>query len=101
MTFRILLLTLSAYAVGGCASIDRVPASDFKPTSERSFEFVAAGSALDYPEDSPAAEKVRMDWLRTWLDDNGMCPDGYKITQRKPVKVGAFGARIYYLGECT
>jgi len=87
-------------AVAGCATLDRPLVTDFRPVTDSIFEYRAQASALEYPADSPAAEEVRMQWLRTWLDDNAMCPAGYEITDRREVKVG-FGARIWYRGRCT
>lgn len=84
----------------GCATIDRGAVSDFRPSGPTTFEYRAQAGALDYPADSPAAEQVRMDWLRTWLTDNEMCPAGYQIIERHEVKIG-FGARIHYTGRCT
>lgn len=45
-----------------------------------------AGAA--YPTDSEAAEAVRMEWLQSWLDRQGLCPDGYEIISREPIGPG-------------
>lgn len=45
-----------------------------------------AGSA--YPSDSESAEAVRMEWLQSWLDRQGLCRDGYEIVSREPIGAG-------------
>lgn len=45
-----------------------------------------AGAA--YPADSESAEAMRMDWLQSWLDRRGLCPDGYEIVRREPIAPG-------------
>lgn len=99
-TKRGISVALLALGLAGCATIDRGVVSDFRPTGPTTFVYRAQAGALDYPAGSPAAEQVRMDWLRTWLTDNAMCPGGYEITKRQEVAIG-FGARIHYTGRCT
>jgi len=37
----------------------------------------------NYPDENPAAEKIRMEWLQAWLDQRKMCGDGYVIDKRR------------------
>lgn len=38
----------------------------------------------NYPDENPAAEEIRMEWLQAWLDQRKMCGDGYVIDKRRP-----------------
>jgi len=38
----------------------------------------------NYPDQDPAAEKIRMGWLEAWLEQRKMCGDGYEIDKRRP-----------------
>lgn len=37
----------------------------------------------EYPDNSSAAEAVRMQWLTGWLERRGVCPHGYDILERR------------------
>jgi hypothetical protein len=97
----ILALALAAMATG-CATADKVTESEFRPVGE-GFEYRAKASA-SYPESSAGAEAQRMDWLRQYLSDAGLCPNGYEITKRTPVlqqrALLADIYDIYYEGRC-
>ncbi len=40
---------------------------------------------MNYPEDNPVAEEVRMEWLQAWLEQRKMCADGYDIESQRPL----------------
>lgn len=40
---------------------------------------------VNYPEDNPVAEEVRMEWLQAWLEQRKMCADGYDIESQRPL----------------
>ena len=40
-----------------------------------------------YPENSPAAEEQRMQWLESWLLVRKLCPQGYEVLERRPFKM--------------
>ena len=40
-----------------------------------------------YPENSPAAEEQRMQWLESWLMVRKLCPQGYEVLERRPFKM--------------
>ena len=37
----------------------------------------------EYPDNSEAAEAVRMQWLTTWLESRKTCLNGYEILERR------------------
>jgi hypothetical protein len=37
----------------------------------------------EYPNDSEAAEEIRMEWLSAWLANRKTCPNGYDIVERR------------------
>jgi hypothetical protein len=70
---------------------------DLTPTSHTEagaqiFKFTAFADAV-YPLTSKDAEKTRIEWLETWLNDNGYNPKKYEIISRVPVlrNKGLFG----------
>lgn len=36
-----------------------------------------------YPENSPAGEEQRMQWLESWLLVRKLCPEGYEVLERR------------------
>ena len=102
MRLAALALILAA-ALGGCAEKDRLAATQFKPTGPATFEYDAKAD-VSYPASSENAETDRMAWLKTYLDDNGLCPKGYEITGRNAVLLrhAILGDvhQIYYTGRC-
>ena len=36
------------------------------------------------PLENEAAEQQRQLWLQDWLEQRGMCPNGYEIAERRP-----------------
>ena len=100
-----ILVCLSIVALASaCASVDRLQMSSFEPMPGQEFRFVADSASLQYPTDSAEGEAVRRAWLEKYLADNGLCPRGYEIVERKPVvtQQTAFGPahRIFYRGRC-
>ncbi len=39
--------------------------------------------SADVPDNDPAAEARRMEWLQGWLAARGLCDKGYEILQRR------------------
>lgn len=60
---------------------------------------------VTWPESSEEAESVRLKVLRERLDDNGLCADGFSITERKAsLKHKGLLGDVYdmvYYGRCT
>lgn len=75
-------------ALAGCASLDRSDLTSLEPlredTSYRYFKFKAFAD-LVYPLDSESGERTRMEWLETWLIDNGLGGKKYEVVSRVPV----------------
>jgi hypothetical protein len=42
-----------------------------------------AKTTAQAPEDTPAGETIRMQWLEGWLEQRGMCQSGYEILERR------------------
>jgi hypothetical protein len=85
---KILFILLLA-ALASCAGIDRRGVSTLEPLrSDAQFRYFrfTAGTGVNYAVESASAEATRMDWLRTWLDDNGMADKTYEIVSRQPVQ---------------
>ena len=99
-----LIVLFGALAMAGCAAmpfeLDRVTMTAFEPDGQNAFRYKATAGKLSYPEDGELAEKVRMDWLETYLELNEMCPGGYEIDDRSVVKRTTGSSDIHYRGQC-
>src|SRR5262245_57221113 len=102
MTRTILTATAVLFCVTSCGTIDgidRVRGSRFKILPNGHFEYWAGATIL--PGEDPAKAPVGYErWLRAWLEENGMCQNGYSILESHPVK--ALGAQysVTYIGRC-
>lgn len=82
-----LVSTVLLFTLFGCASFDRVAVTKLEPlrteAGSQVFKFTAFADAA-YPLKSEDAERTRIDWLETWLKDNGYGPN-YEVISRVPV----------------
>lgn len=92
---RLFFLSIFIF-LAGCAAMDRADLTYLEPLREdasyRYFKFKAFAD-LVYPLDSESGERTRMEWLETWLDDNGLAGKKYEVVSRVPVvkNKGLFG----------
>ena len=95
MTYR-LVLPLLAVLISGCA-LEEKSRADFERHNnsvlrtsyqDQSVLVFEAKAGAAYPVDSESAEAVRMEWLQSWLDRQGLCPDGYEIVSKEPIPPG-------------
>lgn len=92
----VLFCTVLFSTIFGCASVDRVAVTKFEPTRTEAnaqfFKFTAFADAV-YPLTSEEAERTRIDWLETWLRDNGYGAKKYEVISRIAVlrTKGLFG----------
>lgn len=97
-----LLCAAALLVAAACAH--RTEASRFEALDASRFNFNATADAA-YPVDSPSSEEIRMDWLKTYLDNNGMCARGYVIDERHTTvqTKGLLGdvVDIRYRGHCV
>lgn len=88
--------------LAGCAGA-APPLAKLEPHSKTEFTFEARAD-LEHPEDSPEAEATRMKWLERALAERGMCPNGYRISDRTLVvaEEAALGQthNLAYHGRC-
>lgn len=97
------ILTLAAVlTLAGCATAEKIELTRFAPTQD-GFVFTARADAR-YPAGNSEAEARRMWMLESYLRDNGICPAGYTIADRREVIVtrGLLGdiVDITYQGAC-
>jgi hypothetical protein len=85
------LLTSTALFATGCASMHESP--DFQrhrlsqvvvPSDKKDLFYFDVSVTPEYPDDDPAAEETRLQWLEQWLDTRGMCSSGFEILKRRP-----------------
>lgn len=87
----------------GCSNLD-FGYTKFQPlkidANSKYFTFTAYGDAA-YPENSDAAEQIRIEWLNRWLTENKLNHKNMVIVSRSAVKKqdGLFGTiyDIYYV----
>ena len=57
-----------------------------------------------YPEDDERAESLRREWLEAFNEEEGLCPGGFVITERRPDRgrtpINGSLDHIYYTGVC-
>lgn len=100
------LAVVAMLALSACSTIDRYGASELTPGAEPGVWTYRAYARLDAPEDDPAAERTRLEWLHQWMVDANACPagKGYEIEGRHAVPQSTiFGATIhtlYYTVRC-
>lgn len=61
-------------------------------------------TSTDYPADSEAAEQARYQWIQSWLDVKGYCPDGFEIVERttiSPEELNPYRYNLRYRLKCT
>ena len=95
------LLTFAALA--GCAAYEKQQSTRFEPVGNSEFRFEAE-AGVDRAEGSAEAEAIRRGFIADYVRDNGVCPRGYEIVERRPVLVrrALLGPvhRIFYRGRC-
>ncbi len=76
----------------GCtAALDRSADFDRHRYSQLVQPFNKAGTiyfdvrfAADFPARDPAGDAARDVWLKDWLAQRRLCPDGYDVVERRP-----------------
>jgi hypothetical protein len=88
--------------VASCATLDK-SATSFEIQEEDKFVYEAWADAI-YPLEEKEAEDYRISFLKEYLADNNLCPNGYEISRRQPIlKDKALlgpSYRIFYYGKC-
>ena len=90
---------------GSCASVDRTRMTKFEPykgpNNEMLFKFYSQADSI-YRFDTEDGEKVRMQWLQTWLKANLYCPNGFDIINKTIVSTDfhQLVKDMYYTGKC-
>lgn len=90
-----------------CSAVDRVDRTEFQPVTENEFIFLARTSLGDSPDPGAAAERERLDWIGGDLVRHGMCPHGWVLVERTPLRRGREGflgypvSEIQYRGRCA
>lgn len=79
--------------IAGCAGMEQSP--DFErhnesrltvPYDREDVVYFDVKLSANYPDNNPAAEAKRMEWLQTWLDLKSLCPGGFNVVQRRPFR---------------
>jgi hypothetical protein len=98
---------LAPLLLTACSTVDRVDQTDFQPVGENEFVFLARASIAHSPGADTAAESERLQWIGSDLARNGMCPHGWVLVERTPLRRGreAFLGypvnEILYRGRCA
>jgi hypothetical protein len=90
-----------------CSTVDRVDQTEFQPVGESEFVFLARASIGHPPGADTAAESERLEWIGGDLARNGMCPNGWVLVERTPLRRGREPLlgypvnEIFYRGRCS
>ncbi|HJP03988.1 MAG: hypothetical protein CL799_10860 [Chromatiales bacterium] len=85
-----LLVLAVTVTLGGCSGIHESP--DYERHSQSQLSTPMGGGDYlwfdvkltpEYPDNSEAAEALRMQWLLGWLERRGLCIHGYDILERR------------------
>lgn len=104
---RGVLHLLAALLLTACSTVDRVDRSEFQPVGDSEFVFLIRSSIGYPPGERTAAESERLEWIGGDLARNGMCPDGWFLVERMPLRRGREGLlgypvyQIQYRGRCA
>ncbi len=89
------IVVLLAFLAAGCASMDKAmdKSADFdrhrysrlvQPFDHPDRIFFDVSFSPDFPQDNPAADAARMEWLEAWLRQRRLCSAGYEVSNRRP-----------------
>jgi hypothetical protein len=87
----IVVLIVAIQSAGGCTNIHESPDFERHRYSQIAEPFDSKKDVLyfdvtfsaQFPDDDPAAEQLRMEWLEGWLAQRKFCPQGYEIVTRR------------------
>jgi hypothetical protein len=92
----IALLVSACGGIGTSTDFDRHRYSQLTMSRDRSdvlyFDLLFPA---EFPLDDPAADAVRMRWLRDWLVQRGLCPQGFDVPKRRSFDYLEDNARGY------
>ena|SRR5690554_10754 len=97
-TLAVALIAVVISACSTMAALDRGVTSLeplYAEDGYRYFTYQSLASPV-YPLDSPDAERIRMNWLEDWLEDNGLKNRPYEILDRTPINQVGLSYKIYY-----
>ena len=89
-----LAIALAALSLSACEAADRRTISQFTPLPDGRFQF-RAQEAIIY------SQRDRIAWLEQYLDDNGLCPNGYEIDQLMHIDNNALVDELFIAGHCV
>ena len=98
---------LALLLLTACSTVDRVDQTEFQPVGENEFAFLARASIGHPPGADTAAESERLEWIGSDLARNGMCPQGWVLVERTPLRrgrepfLGYPVNEILYHGRCA
>jgi hypothetical protein len=101
------LQLLASLLLSACSAVDRVDQTEFQPVGESEFVFLARASIGHPPGADTAAESERLEWIGGDLVRNGMCPHGWVLVERAPLRRGREPLlgypinEIFYRGRCA
>jgi hypothetical protein len=101
------LRLLAPLLLTACSTVDRVDQTEFQPVGESEFVFLARASIGHPPGADTTAESERLEWIGSDLVRNGMCPQGWVLSERTPLRRGREPLlgypvnEILYRGRCA
>lgn len=101
---RTAMTAAAAMLLASCTSYDQRMATNFMPLEDGKWRYQTFADAVQ-PLERASAEAYRMEMLEIWLGENNLCPAGYTIISKQPVKRSSGGLGdiydVYYEGACA
>lgn len=101
---RIAAVVVAGAMISGCSSVDRISMTQLEPRQDGSISYRVDADETFYDVRDPEEERTRLEWLAYLMRENNLCPGGYDVVDRRPVKKhqGPAGAlyTIWYDVRC-
>jgi hypothetical protein len=98
MSWRLALIAL--LALTACSAVDKRALTNFSSTGASGFTYTSQYGQL-FLKDDKTAETQRLTWLAQYVQQNHLCPNGYKIVSRTANEANATAGTLIYKGVCT
>jgi hypothetical protein len=94
------LALIGLLALAACSAVDKKALTNFTPTGTTGFTYKSQYGQL-FLKDDKDAETQRLTWLAQYVQENHLCPNGYKIVSRTANETNATAGTLIYQGVCT
>jgi hypothetical protein len=94
------LALVALLALTACSAVDKRALTNFTPAGATGFTYKSDYGQL-FLKDDKTAETQRLTWLAQYVQQNHLCPNGYKIVSRTANETNATAGTLIYKGVCN